>query len=71
MAGIKRFLAKAGKGALAGGLGIGGTSLPTDKIIDAIKEALADDEVAERLAQIVAAGLLMAAEGEDDAPPPQ
>lgn len=71
MAGIGRFLKKAGKGALSAGLGIGGNvGIKPDDVVDAVKTALNDDEVAERLAQIVAAGLLMAAEGDEDGDEP-
>lgn len=65
MAGIKRLLAKAGKGALSASLGIGGSGVKPGDFVDVVKKALEDDEVAERLAQIVAAGLLLAAEGDD------
>lgn len=66
MPNFKKILARAGKGAVKAGLGIDiGGGKPID-IAALVKRLLEDDEIADGLAQIIAAGLLLAAQAEED-----
>lgn len=67
MAGIKRLLLKVGKGAGAAALGIDG-GLGKDDAVALVREVLDDDDIQRRLTEIFAAGLILAAVGDDDDP---